>query len=240
MMLKVGVLVLCQFFYANENPNAVNGKATTPHEMVGTVVAINHKDFYTSKLGKDGNTYAFKDSEEYLEIAGNDAAEEIHYFIKSKACTPVITKEEFQEHEQTLDEKKPLKAKNEDKKEESGHSIPSETISKVVTEAQKKVESESTGSSELKKADVKKTTSKVLPKKKEIKKPASQLPASTSVTNPVDNSIIVKSKVEGMDDSETAPAEPKQLKSPSVGKEEKENSGGISGVVKDIVNGISK
>lgn len=275
-MFKVGLLVLCQFFYANENPTAVNGKAPTPHQLVGSIVQINQKEFYTSKVGKDGNTYAFKDTEEYLEIAGNDS-EETHYFIKSKACTPVISKEDFEKHEGSIEEKKPAKeVKADEKKEESkitqAQTVQNETMNKVVSEVQKTVEAK-IGTVEAPKKE--EAPVKTEPKKKAPKRKAAPVVAPTPAPQPKeeDDTVIVKSKVEGLEEKqpevaapvveqvkESAPvATPSEAKIPTelpkkiVAETKKEEpavekkddkkaepASGFSGVLKDIVNGISK
>jgi hypothetical protein len=122
MILKVGLLVLCQFYWATETLTPKDGqKAPAPHQVVGKI-----KNIYPAKkekaLYKDGSYVSTSSDSTLIELESRGTA--LDYFIEASACVPVKTAaqakkdEEAKAQEETKPVSKTLQKTKELKKQE--------------------------------------------------------------------------------------------------------------------------
>jgi hypothetical protein len=112
MFLKVGILVLCQFYLSTESPQIQDGEKTKvrpPHQVVGTIKSITTKQKFDTEI-KDGEVVASTHDETLLEVVGNEP--NLRYYINSNACVRVKSPEEVAQ----AAEAKKIKAAAEKKK----------------------------------------------------------------------------------------------------------------------------
>jgi hypothetical protein len=112
MVFKIGLLVMCQFYWATETTTPQDtAAAKTPHQIIGKI-----KNIYPAKGQKavleNGQYVSEANDNTIIEIQKNGGS--LDYFMYVKGCTPLKTKEQIsaessEDKAQAIEQKKEVK-----------------------------------------------------------------------------------------------------------------------------------
>lgn len=233
MSFKVGILVLCQFFWATENPSnfptpvqideptqevqVQESQNQKPQEMIGTILGIHKKTVYRT-INKNGKVSAIEDEDTILEVKGK-TPKEIHFFINANACVPVVTKEMFEQAEA-----EELKREQEAKAAEEAERLEKAKAARVKQRQAEKKKAEEQALIDQKNEELRQAELEEIRKKE-------ALPNTLEYVEVPNPSVDLKFENE-------APQTEKAEESKSEAKEKSEKESSNPSVIKDVVKDI--
>lgn len=141
VIVKVGMLVLCQFFYATDSsvkPETVDANAPIvekrPKELVGYVRGVHKTKGYKTKT-VNGKVFAFEEEKIILDVLSRKG--DLRFFINANACVPVGTKDEYlKEMESFNKSQEEARLKNAEARRKNAEKEPKGKKSKKSTETE--------------------------------------------------------------------------------------------------------